>query len=216
LLHPHATDRPLNAEDVRHAAFLALVPRLQTHGQVYFRHLKPAEAEEAIADMVALAWKWFVRLAERGKDARDFPAALATFAARAVNDGRRLCGQDKARDVMSRRAQRLRGFTVERLPDMTTLSGGPYADALADNTRSPVPEQVAFRLDFPAWRLSRAERDRRIIDDLMVGERTLEVANRHGLSPGRVSQLRREFLNDWRRFCGEDDSPWASTSPTGG
>jgi hypothetical protein len=60
-----------------------------------------------------------------------------------------------------------------------------------------------FRTDFRAWRASRTERDRRILDDLMLGERTLDVAGKHGLSPGRVSQLRREFLLDWRRFCGD-------------
>ena len=68
-------------------------------------------------------------------------------------------------------------------------------------------EQVCFRLDFPAWRASRTERDRRILDDLMVGERTLEVAGKYGLSPGRVSQLRREFLADWHRFCGDLPPP---------
>jgi hypothetical protein len=64
-----------------------------------------------------------------------------------------------------------------------------------------VPEQVAFRLDFPAWRRTRCERDRGILDDLMAGERTGDVARRHGLSAGRVSQLRREFRDDWLRFC---------------
>ena len=44
---------------------------------------------------------------------------------------------------------------------------------------------------------------RQVVEDLMVGERTLDVARRHGLSPGRVSQLRREFLHRWEIFCGE-------------
>jgi hypothetical protein len=60
-----------------------------------------------------------------------------------------------------------------------------------------------FRLDFPAWSATRTERDRRVLDDLMLGERTLDVAGKHGLSPGRVSQLRRQFLLDWRRFLSE-------------
>jgi hypothetical protein len=60
-----------------------------------------------------------------------------------------------------------------------------------------------FRIDFPAWRASRTERDRRILDDLMLGERTLDVAAKYGLSPGRVSQLRREPHDDWERFCAE-------------
>jgi hypothetical protein len=29
------------------------------------------------------------------------------------------------------------------------------------------------------------------------------VAGKYGLSPGRVSQLRREFLLDWRRYVSE-------------
>jgi hypothetical protein len=34
----------------------------------------------------------------------------------------------------------------------------------------------------------------------MAGDRTMDVAAKHGLSPARVSQLR-EFLEDWTRFC---------------
>jgi hypothetical protein len=187
------------------AAFLALVlPKVVSHGRVYFRHLKSAEhKEEYIAEMVALTWRWHLRLAERGKDATHFPTALATFAARAVRSGRRLAGMDRSKDVLSPLAQHRGGFAVGKLPDCGTLDGSPLDEALHDNTQSPVDEQVCFRIDFPAWRLTRAERDRRVLDDLMLGERTLDVAGKYGLSPGRVSQLRREFLLDWRRYCDE-------------
>ena len=37
----------------------------------------------------------------------------------------------------------------------------------------------------------------------MLGGRTKEVSRLFGLSPGRVSQLRRQLMEDWRRFCGE-------------
>jgi hypothetical protein len=37
--------------------------------------------------------------------------------------------------------------------------------------------------------------------DLMVGERTADVARKYGLTPGRVSQKRREFMQGWQRFC---------------
>jgi len=37
----------------------------------------------------------------------------------------------------------------------------------------------------------------------MVGERTLDVADRYGLSPGRISQLRDAFHRWWLTFCGE-------------
>jgi hypothetical protein len=187
------------------ATFLtSVLPKVLSHGRVYFRHLKSAERqEEYIAEMVALAWKWHLRLAERGKDAAQFPTAIATFAARAVRSGRRLTGMDRAKDVLSPLARQRQGFAVGKLPDCSTLDGSPLDEALHDNTRTPPDEQCAFRIDFPAWRATHAERDRRVLDDLMLGERTLDVAGKYGLSPGRVSQLRREFLLGWRRYVSE-------------
>jgi hypothetical protein len=187
------------------AAFLdQVLPKVLSHGRVYFRHLRSAELkEEYVAEMVALTWKWHLRLAERGKDSTRFPTALATFAARAVRCGRRLAGMDRSKDVLSPLAQQRQGFAVGKLPDCSTLDGSPLDEALHDNTRTPPDEQCAFRIDFPAWRATHAERDRRLLDDLMLGERTLDVAGKYGLSPGRVSQLRREFLLDWRRYVSE-------------
>ena len=153
--------------------------------------------------MVALTWRWHLRLAERGKDATRFPTALASYAARAVRCGRKLAGMDRARDVLSPLVQQRQGFAVGKLPDYSALDGSPLDEALHDNTRTPPDEQCAFRIDFPAWRLTRAERDRRLLNDLMLGGRTLDVAGKYGLSPGRVSQLRREFLLGWRRYVSE-------------
>jgi hypothetical protein len=187
-----------------HGTFLASVmPRVLAHGHCYFRHLRAERREEAVAEMVALTWKWHRRLAERGKDAAQFPSAIATFAARAVRSGRKLAGMDRAGDVLSPLAQRRKGFAVAKLPDCSTLDGSPLHEALHDNTQTPPDEQCAFRIDFPAWRATHAERDRRILDDLMLGEPTSYVAGKYGLSPGRVSQLRRGFLLGWRRYCDE-------------
>ena len=196
---------PGHSLEALQASFLASVlPRVLTHGRCYFRHLRSAELkEEYVAEMIALTWKWHLRLAERGKDSTRFPTALASFAARAVRCGRKLAGMDRTKDVLSPLAQRRKGFAVGKLPDYSALDGSPLHEALHDNTKSPPDEQCAFRIDFPAWRLTRAERDRRLLDDLMLGERTLDVAGKYGLSPGRVSQLRREFLRDWCRYISE-------------
>jgi hypothetical protein len=74
---------------------------------------------------------------------------------------------------------------------------------LRDNTKTSVLDQVAFRSDFPAWRRTRTDRDRRLIEDLLRGERTRDVSVKYRLTAPRVSQLRREFHEDWVRFCGE-------------
>ena len=112
------------------AAFLSIVPRIELHGRVCFRTKNFQDQQEAVAEMVGLCWKWFVRLAEQGKDATHFPSVLATFAARAVYNGRRVAGTCKAKDALSPVAQRRHGFAVGRLPDVSTLNGNPLFDAL--------------------------------------------------------------------------------------
>ena len=203
--------------DVLHARFLRLLPKIETHARIVFRGVRcPVQQEDRVQECVALGWKWFLRLSEQGKDVFAFPMAFAALLARAVRCGRRLCGQERAGDVLSFVAQARHGFRVERLPSTTRspheqLYADPHGQALLDafeerlrdNTQTPVPEQVIFRIDFPRWRCTRSERDRRVIDALMAGGRTRDVSQRFGLSPGRVSQLRRDFLEDWRRFTGE-------------
>jgi len=184
------------------ACFLSILAKIQTHARIFFRHVRcRCKRDDFIAETVALAWNWFKRMAQKGKDATRFPTALASYAAKAVRCGRRAYGQMKAQDVLNEHAQQRHGFYVSKLPDFSTLSENPLAEALIDNTRSPVPEQVMFRLDFPSWLTTRTERDRRIINDMAMGQRTLDLSKRYGISPGRISQLRREFLDDLLKFC---------------
>jgi hypothetical protein len=89
------------------------------------------------------------------------------------------------------------------LPTSGCLDETPFAEALRDNTQTPVPDAVAFRIDFPEWLAQYTERDRRMIEAMALGERTTKLARRFGVSEGRVSQKRRQFREDWERFCGE-------------
>lgn len=202
--------------DQLQARFLAIRSRIETHAKIFFRHVRCSVTKaDRIAETLALAWKWFVRLARQGKDATQYPSVLATYAAKAVQSGRRLCGQLRAKDVLNERTQKKHGFRVEQLPmstrtchaELNGVTGQRHLDAyeerLQDNTRTPVDEQAAFRLDFPAWLRTRTERDRRIIEEMAVGERTSHVATQFGMSSSRVSQLRREYSQDWRRFTGD-------------
>jgi DNA-directed RNA polymerase specialized sigma24 family protein len=188
-----------------HAAFLTLLPRIERHASICFRQLGcPQRRDDAVAETVALAWRWYLRLVERGKDPADFVSTFAGYAARAVRRGRRVCGQEAGQEVLSPTAQARHGFAVLRLPTApTTLNGSPLEEALLDNAVTPPPDAAAFRIDFPAWLATWPERDRRLIEALGLGERTLALADQFGLTPGRVSQKRRQYHGDWLRFCGE-------------
>jgi hypothetical protein len=119
------------------------------------------------------------------------------------------------KDVLSSLAQQRHGFGVESLPHWTAsrheerygqVRGQRQQDALEerlrDNTQTPVPEQVCFRIDFPAWLTTLTPRERQLVREMAGNERTLDLGKRFELSPARISQLRRELHNDWRRFCG--------------
>lgn len=196
-----------------HDRFLELLPRIETHGRIYFRGRRGEEKAELMQEMRALAWKWFVRETQNGKDPATFMFNFTRFLVLAVNAGRGVVKMQKSKDVMSPRCQREKGFKVESLPASTatahenlyaTVRGQHEHDAfeerLRDNTQTPVPEQAAFRIDWPAWMRTHSDRNRRIIHDLMAGEATFDVSRKHGICPARVSQMRREFHDSWERF----------------
>jgi hypothetical protein len=64
-------------------------------------------------------------------------------------------------------------------------------------------EQAIFRIDLRNWLSTWGPKDRAIIDDMVSGERTADVAEKHRLTAGRVSQKRRQFREDWERYCDE-------------
>jgi hypothetical protein len=203
--------------DELHARFLDILPRIELHGHIYFRHLRPHRKADAIQEMRALAWLWYVRLINRGRDPQDFVATFVTLLARSVNSGRRLAGMMKAKDVMNPDAQKRHGFRVEPLPSTTRtfhdhLYASPrgqklhdeFEERLCDNAMTPVPDQVQFRLDFPAWLETLTPRERRLIAAMARNERTRDLGKEFEVSPSRISQMRREFRDGWQRFIDEE------------
>lgn len=183
------------------AKFERALPRIRLHAWISMRNVSCSQhREELIAEVVAISWKWWVRLMRRDKHPEDFVSAIAVYAVRAVRNGRRLCGQE-SKDVLSPLAQRRRGFTVGSMSNGSMCSE-LLEEALSDNTQTPVTEQVSFRMDFPAWMRTHTARNRHMIADLMTGERTSDVSLKYGTTSSRVSQLRREFQCDWNRFVG--------------
>jgi hypothetical protein len=196
--------RKILALAVTMTRFLSFLPRIEAHARVGFRDIRcPDIRADRIAETIALAWKWFLRLEERGQDATKFVSAIATYAVKAVRSGRRVAGMARSKDVMNPITQRRYGFAVEKLPESSTSTGNSLTEALVDNTVTPPPDAAAFRVDFPRWLKTLPDRDQRLARELMVGERPLGAARRFKMSPARVSQVRRELCQDWARVHGE-------------
>jgi hypothetical protein len=156
--------------------------------------------QECIANCVVA----FARLVERGKQSIAYPTVLAMYAVRQIKDGRRVGKRVASRDVCDEHGRIKHNIQLRHIGDPHEQCGG-WKEQLVDNRRTPVPDQAAFRCDFPQWLSSLSARDRRIVDDLAVGERTGDVARKYGVSAGRISQMRGQLKESWEVF-GEDDA----------
>lgn len=188
-----------------HARFEAVLPRIIRHARVQFHRIKCFHTrEDKIQEVRGHCWKWVKVLHKARKKWWKFVSRLADFACRAVRSGRKIAGMT-VKDVMSEIAQQRHGYYISKLPDFSTESTNPLVEALTENMVSEVPDQVAFRIDFPAWLKTLSERNRSLLTDMALGHRTKDLAEKYQTSEGRISQLRREFQKGWRRFVGEDN-----------
>lgn len=210
-----------------HDEFLQLVPIVERHARITFRHLTPVDREEATAEAIAAALVAYRGLRARGLDPlREFPSQLATSAVLHVKDGRHVGGRASSTDVLSPKAQARHGFQVEALPAATRqpheeLYGNvlgqrridAFEERLQDNRRTPPAEQAAFRIDFREFMGSLCRRDHRLAEFLALGHSGKDAAARFRLTPGRVSQLRHGWHREWRIRSGDLVSPTRRRHP---
>ena len=194
-----------------HAAFLAMLPAIRQQANYAFRRMRPAAKEDAVTEVVCATCAAFARLVAQGKAHVACPSALTRFAIKQCRAGRRTGNRLRINDVLSPYCQKRKGVKVERL-DRFDREEDCWIEAVVPDDSRPVPEQVAFRIDFPAWLATYSERDRKIAEALSIGERTMDVAKRFGLSQGRISQMRNEFHDDWLAFHGENNGDSGGTT----
>lgn len=178
--------------------FLDLLPTIQRHARRAFRKHHAEQRHDFIQEAIAAAFVSFHRLLERGREQLAFPAALARFAIRRVYSGRRIGTDTNRNDVLSPAAWRQRGLTVQQSDPLDEVNG--WNETFVEDTQTPVPDQVCFRIDFPDWLSSLSDRDRQIAEALGGGAMTRDAAREFGLSPARVSQLRQELRDSWSTF----------------
>jgi len=185
-----------------HGGFEVMLPKIESHARIAFRHLTPEAREEAIQETVCHACQVYARLSELGKADVAYPGTLARFGVAQVRAGRRVGGRMNCRDVLSDYCQRRKNLTIERL-DRSNLQEQGWAQILVEDKHAGPADTAIVRLDFSAWLQLLPRRMRRIAEHLATGETTSAVAERFHVSPARISQIRREFYNAWHRFQGD-------------
>ena len=185
-----------------HADFLAMLPAITEYAGFALRDRRTEAQEDLIHEVIAHCFVAVHRLTECGKADLAYPSVLVRYALRQIFSGRSVGNRLNVRDVMSRHTQQARGVSVERL-DRFDLEEGEWQEVLVEDKNAGPAETAAARIDLRAWLGLLPGRDRRIAEMLAGGEKTSTVAERFGLTAGRISQLRASFERSWRRLQGE-------------
>jgi len=181
------------------ALFQSILPSIQNCVSFAFRNVAAEQREELIQESIANAAVACASLVARGHPNRIFPTALAAFAVRQTREGRKVGGKLNACDVLSEYCQRKKHLAIRQLDSSGVLEAN-WREFVVEGCRTAVPEAAAFRIDFPTWLATFPERQQKIALALAAGHTTNQVAQHFALSPGRISQLRREFQLSWHRF----------------
>jgi|tagenome__1003787_1003787.scaffolds.fasta_scaffold20599217_1 hypothetical protein len=176
--------------------FLLMLPQIEKLLRRHFCRFDANFCEELIEEGVVHCLLAFVRLHEQGRASVATPWTLVFYAAKHVKRGRPAAGRMTGTEPLSRYAQVNNRVSVERLSDK-------WIEALVEDKRASVPDQVAVKVDFANWFGSLTQRMRGIAKDLAFGLSTSEVARKNGVSAGRISQMRRSLQQSWIAFMKE-------------
>lgn len=163
-----------------------------------FHHYGAELAEEMAAEAIALTWKHLKRCWERGTIINDegmtvFWRTTMQFSIRQVKTGRRAAGYHgaKPKDV----------YDLAWRSDMVLIRDG-VRYLISD--REPIPDAVAFAIDFDEWRKTLTNRQRAMLEDIVMSTLSNnELARKWEVSAGAVSQMRARLVMLYKRFVGD-------------
>ena len=185
-----------------HAGFLEMMPRIQRQASIAFKDFGAEAREDLVEEVVLHALIAFKALYDKGKADLAYASVLAMYGIRRVKIGRRVGVKMNVRDVSSTYCQLSKGISLQRL-DQFDRKNGEWLEVLIEDKHAGPAETAAARLDVREWFRRMSSKDRRIARALAMGCNTGEVARQFRLSPGRISQKRRQYLESWREFQGE-------------
>jgi hypothetical protein len=173
--------------------FVTMLPEIQQRLRQAFRLLDAEAREDSIQEAIVHSLLSYSRLHERGRAESASPSSLAWFATLQVKRGRPAGSRMNGKEPLSRYAQIGNGIRIEQMQSN-------WIDAMVEDKRTSVADQVAAKMDLGAWFATLTKRMNEIAKDLAFGFTTSEVAMKYGVSSGRVSQLRRTLEESWAAF----------------
>src|ERR1044071_8164229 len=170
------------SETTWQSTFVAMLPEIEQKLRLAFCRLGPEAREDAMEDGVVHSLLAYLRLHDQGRADVAPASSLAWYSSRHVKRGRPTAGRMNGKEPLSRYGQISNDIEVELQPSN-------WIDAMVEDKRAAVADQVAAKMDVGAWFTTLTKRMKEIAKDLAFGCSTSEVAAKHGVTAGRISQL---------------------------
>jgi len=139
----------------------------------------------------------FCRLVRQGREQLVFPTVLARFAIRRYRSGRQASGGTSQRSL----GWPLNGKRKGCVPaSRIVLKGSNWQETLVEDRKTPIPDQVSFRVDFPEWLSRLSPSQRKVAEMFAAGDRLADVAQALEVSPSWISQMRKKLRIDWEEY----------------
>jgi len=151
--------------------------------------------DDAVQELITIAFDIYQKSVRKGKQV--FYTPIKDFAIKKYKDGRRFIGSSTT-DILAERTRILKRSDIYSLTLFDAREGSLHF--MIDKWNN-VSRTVQFKIDFfETWLQQQTERDRAIIIDLAMGETTGDVARKHGVSDGLISQYRKKYRASWEAF----------------
>jgi hypothetical protein len=191
-----------------HEHFLSVFkPRIEQQAGVSFRRYSRNRelVEELTQEAMGLGWHHYLTMKLKGeKDPEEFVSVFAERVCQGVRNGRKITGQERAKSISNPRTQAIRGICQQSLPEQDTgTENHDLLRAIQDERDSP-PDMAAYLIDTKEWLAQLPERKRELAMDMAAGDSTTDLAEKYGMTQGRVSQIRRELVESNRQFHGDE------------
>jgi DNA-binding NarL/FixJ family response regulator len=187
----------MTLQDLR-AEFTRRYPTLVRMGMAHLHRDFGREAREEMTQHALVhTWRWVVNLYVSGRITEDNAwnriKNCLHYSIHQTLEGRRIPEVEGKRGVN-------RADVFDRLK---REDSDPDFDRAFISDQTSVPDQVAWRQDFPVFLETLTARQRLIARAMMDGYTTTELAHIFGVTPGAISQFRTRFKQLFDKFFGE-------------
>jgi hypothetical protein len=169
------------------------------------------DPEEVVQEILGFSWWNYAQAARKGRWLT--AGQLAFIAMRRVRgEGSSLGSRRTKTDALSpacRMCGRSKILYLSNLGqgDHSRRLNALFDQAISQGQRNPANE-AAVKIDWGALRSALPSRLQRVLDDLVAGRGTCEIAKRLRLSPGRICQLKVELGRSVAGFFGSSLPDW--------